>query len=501
MKVFIRTFFSLLFLLIPSLLAAQSFSWVQLLQLADNVSASLYVSDIALSESGGIYLSARGGETEFGDVTLSAGSFLAKFTSTGSIEWALSVPISMSDIAVDAKGKGLYGVGNWNGIVVTRYDLEGNHVWTTNVSRPDTIRARATSIDIDAEGNIYVTGMVEREAFVAKLDGSGNILWTRRFTSTGGDFIPVWAPTALTLDNKGNVYVTVDVNDLAAADMTIIKLDPSGETVWMRNKIGSVPTAIAYDGNDGLAVTMTFRGPGSIADSIWATEGQYPNTALARYNTDGDLVSLVPFFSSGTYTGVGIHSLAFTSNELFLIGWFGGDTMRIQGKEAVGNARIHSFIARFTNDLTLTTLDTLINEMTEPYDIIVKTEGDNIFLTGAMYAETTNLWGTPLPVHNHAIFVGKIENTLSVDERGAEASSESITLSPNPVLNTARLSTDYSHIDRIAIYSIDGRLIYQIEPQENTGSTEIDLTNLPPGTYQIVLDGDKGRTVRNMMKL
>jgi len=157
--------------------------------------------------------------------------------------------------------------GGVNDAFVAKLDSSGNLIWNTFLggSGGDT----PNPVAVDGSGNVYVAGgssatwgspvrafiggIGSQVAFAAKLDSNGNLIWNT-FLGSGND-----PGQGLTVDGSGNVYVSGQsretwgspirafsggVNDAFAA-----KLDSSGNLIWNTFLGGS-----ANDGGFGLSV-------------------------------------------------------------------------------------------------------------------------------------------------------------------------------------------------------------------------------------------------------
>jgi hypothetical protein len=116
----------------------------------------------------------------------------------------------------------LTGQGN-NNAFVAKYAADGSQVWVESVGSPGAnAGVVADWIAADPSGNTYVAGSFHgtvpfgpftltsvsnghQDAFVAKLDPSGNVTWVSQFgiSGTGGG-----TAYGVTVDGSGNVYAT-----------------------------------------------------------------------------------------------------------------------------------------------------------------------------------------------------------------------------------------------------------------------------------------------------
>ncbi|HYG52201.1 MAG TPA: SBBP repeat-containing protein [Flavobacteriales bacterium] len=151
---------------------------------------------------------------------------------------------------------------------------------------------RTTSLALDASGNVYSTGFFSgtadfdpgtgifnlvsagsQDAYISKLDASGNFVWAKRIGSTSSDM-----GLSIAVDPSGNVYTsgyfigTVDfdpgtgVTSLVSgggADGFILKLDAAGSFVSVKRFTGTGNEyiySIAADGSGNVYTTGIFDG-------------------------------------------------------------------------------------------------------------------------------------------------------------------------------------------------------------------------------------------------
>ncbi|GAB5556847.1 MAG: hypothetical protein SchgKO_10600 [Schleiferiaceae bacterium] len=159
-----------------------------------------------------------------------------------------------------------------NQVFIHKLNSLGNHEWVKTFD--GNFHNYGSDMDIDSEGNLYVTGNFTSttdfdpgpdsiphtsangiSVFVVKLDSVGEYIWSRSFGSAS--YID---PMGLCVDNAGSVYTIGDFSDTADFDpgpstineittaqfsAFIHKIDSSGNFIWHRTLGGnSFPTRI-----------------------------------------------------------------------------------------------------------------------------------------------------------------------------------------------------------------------------------------------------------------
>lgn len=235
-----------------------------------------YGVDVALDGGGNLFLLAKGfGTTDFGGGALtSAGLFdvyVAKLDSNGAHLWSKRFGSAMDDdgvalaadptggvvitgsfsAAVDFGGGALSTMGG-SDVFVAKYGPTGAHQWSKRYG--DAANQSAVDVDVDASGNVLVNGGFEGtvnfgsgamtavgtlDAFVAKLDATGNGLLSKRYGAVGSEI----AAYAIKAGVGGEVYVAGAITgpiDFGSgmlpagggADVFLLRLDSSLNVLW-----------------------------------------------------------------------------------------------------------------------------------------------------------------------------------------------------------------------------------------------------------------------------
>jgi len=153
-------------------------------------------------------------------------AFVAKYDASGKLLWTRQLGTSGDDdscgVAADAAGNvfisgetsgNLGGQPNAGGYdaFVAKYDASGKLLWTRQLGT--SARDVSFGVAADADGNVFISGETSgslggpkagnADAFVAKYDASGNLLWTRQLGTFAGD-----VSYGVAADAAGNVFIS-----------------------------------------------------------------------------------------------------------------------------------------------------------------------------------------------------------------------------------------------------------------------------------------------------
>ncbi len=177
---------------------------------------------------------------------------------------------------------------------------EVDTIWVKRYNGPANLNDYPSALILDDSGNIYVTGQsfsynTGYDYATLKYYSDGELAWVKRYNGTGNYDD---GATALALDKSGNLYVTgwsVGTGTFYNFDYTTIKYQPDGEITWVRRYPGPVEdhddaaTAITVDSSGNIFVTGHSWDLVTFDD--YATFKYYPDgeTAwLRRYNGPGN---------------------------------------------------------------------------------------------------------------------------------------------------------------------------------------------------------------------
>ncbi|MBL8015634.1 MAG: T9SS type A sorting domain-containing protein, partial [Ignavibacteria bacterium] len=121
----------------------------------------------------------------------------------------------------------------------------GDTVWSKIFNGSSNASDFAKKIRVDTLGNVYAAGYLDNtgsgtDIFVVKVSSAGVIQWTKTITGPGND---TDEPYGLEVDNAFNVYLACRTTVSGAnTDIMTVKLNPSGDTSWVRKFGGTANT-------------------------------------------------------------------------------------------------------------------------------------------------------------------------------------------------------------------------------------------------------------------
>lgn len=224
-------------------------------------------------------------------------------------------------------GPGVFNVtaNSSQDIFITKLDVNGNFVWAKTMGGIGKGSNAGVSIALDNLGNVYTTGyfsdttdfdpgagtfnltaLGEFDIFISKLDSSGNFLWARAIGNKTMN-----QPRNMFVD-KNNVYITgtftdtidfdpglgtTNLTSAGESDAFILKLDTSGNYIWVRSVGGVNPessTDIVADATGNIYTTGYFRGivdfnPDTSAVNNLTSSGLY-NVFILKLDSSGNYV-------------------------------------------------------------------------------------------------------------------------------------------------------------------------------------------------------------------
>lgn len=241
---------------------------------------------------------------------------------------------------------------------LTKLDANGSFLWTIHIGNSDVDECRAVATD--PNDHIYATGTftgtidfdpgpgtteftsgffgLYNDAFVLKVDGSGEFLWALHFggfatarghaIATDQDHVYVAGYFNGTIDFDPSEETLELTSTTTAPDIFLMKLTHDGELVWVRQMGGNSndqPEAIALAMNGDIVLTGGFGGSADFDPG----PDQYLLTGdddifVVRLNNDGQLLWARHFTGPGVDDAFGVAVDA--SSNVYTTGYFRATT-------------------------------------------------------------------------------------------------------------------------------------------------------------------------------
>jgi hypothetical protein len=218
--------------------------------------------------------------------------YVVKLDSLGNVQWTKTIGGSFADVAqsiirssdggyVVVGRTNSFGAGGWD-IYVVKIDGSGNVQWTKTIG--GSYDDGANSIIQSSDGGYVVAGWTESfgagyypDIYVVKLDSSGNVLWTKTIGGSGLDY--AWS---IIRSSDGGYVVAGHTSSFGASyyDIYVVKLDSSGNVIWSKT--------IGGTNEDNRAFSITQSSDGGYVVAGFTTSSGIPGEDIYVVKLDAN---------------------------------------------------------------------------------------------------------------------------------------------------------------------------------------------------------------------
>jgi PKD repeat protein len=290
---------------------------------------------------------------------------------------------------------------------LAKYNAAGVPLWARGSNEIST--AIAYGVTTDANNNVFITGLFSSaqvafgadtltrignngtySTFTVKYDSSGNVLWAK--SGGGAQHCVGYAASA---DPFGNCFVTGyfyqdpvtfgsnTISTAGAEDVFLVKYDPLGNVVWLRDAGGSHADygySVKADANGNVYLGGIFDYPSANFGNITlTTSNQSGSPFLAKYDSSGNAIWAKDGIGSGAVNGIATDP----SGNAIVTGWFGSDSL-ILGSHLLINTLpgyVEFFIAKYDTSGNVLWAKSSNGE-TKGYNIMCDANGNAYASTG-----------------------------------------------------------------------------------------------------------------------
>ncbi len=474
--------------------------------------------------------------------------YISKLNADATLGWAKQISSDGNDygngIAVDQTTGDVYVTGWFHGptdfdpgvdsfivnapandaVFVLKLDAAGDFVWVKTLEGTGSY---GYTVVLDAAGNVFICGEFDgtvdfdpgagtqnattsgnSDAFILKLDASGNHLMDVQFGGTGYDEI-----FGMALDGTGNIFITggfdgtIDLDPGTGTtsytadgyDIYVSKFDNVGNLVWGQHMGGTGSesgNSIGVDGAGNVYVTGKFTGtvdfdPGSGGTSY--TADGFSDAFLTRLDANGSLIWATKVGGPGLDEGT-----ALTIDALGSIVWTGGFQDTVDFEIGGGVTNLYNelgtdiFVAKYNPNLSFGWAKNMGGNGTDWGYAIALDGNDNVCLTGQFTdqcdfdpnvgtANLTSLGENDIYVTKLSLPAVSQDNALSVAD---------FSVYPNPTSGVLRINATKASL--LSIVNAMGQEMGRIHAD---AQASVDVSNFDAGIY-FVVDMETGKALK-----
>jgi hypothetical protein len=269
-------------------------------------------------------------------------------------------------------GNGIKITKEKDGMFVAKYSNNGQLLW---VKSPDG-RGEAQGVATDAVGNVFIGGFFigkaifdditiqsftekRGDAFVAKYNSSGKVLWAKSFGGEDGEI------ASCETDRYGNVYLaglyfskvintqTDTLRNNGLINHFIVKFDKNGKLLWAKSAGGNngdrpatVTREFYIDDKGNALCTGSNWSEFNFAGKIIKTVSGSEDVLLLKYDKDGKELWGVDWGGSGRNAGRGVTTDK--NGNIFLTGSFEEKQFKVADHTLINQGDSDIFIIKLT---------------------------------------------------------------------------------------------------------------------------------------------------------
>ncbi len=362
----------------------------------------------------------------------------ARFGSTADDENTrdMAVDAAGNTVVVGAAAAGLPllfgGPGNTNVLsviannnYVAKYNAAGNPVWHVSVNAA----ANPRRVAMDPVGNVYVLGLRNgpgsiqgvqipqlgaTDAFVAKLDANGVLVWLKSFGSAADDYADVKTGNftgasigGIAVSPAGSLFVsfsiggtmtlnTVGTNTIAvpvtgSQSTVVLKLDQAGNFLGVTTVGGpnsALPRDLKVDADENVILLGAADGDVTLGGTTVTNRGNV-DAFLAKFTGDLQPVFLRGYGSTGVDHVLGLAVDRF--RRIYVTGAFGGGSLVIGGVTVANQGGLDGYLARFDRNGQFLSVQPISGAGDQLGHQIAIDAGGFVFLNGRFDSATVSL--------------------------------------------------------------------------------------------------------------
>ncbi len=253
-------------------------------------------------------------------------------------------------------------------IYIVKYDINGNVIWAKNAGNVGNDFGNAITVGTD--GSIYITGYYSStitfgtntltavgssDVFILKMDSSGNVIWVKSAGGVGPE-----EASGICVDNSNNVFIsgnyrnntmyfeTYPLVNKGYSDIFIARYDSNGNVIWAKDVGG-------YSDDNSTSVTIDATGNSYLSINYYSqlvtsnsdtVANNNSSMAIIKFNINGNII----WSKTSGYYNSGWLACAKTdqTGNIYLVGYFVGNHV-VFGADTIQNTNTNAniFIVKY----------------------------------------------------------------------------------------------------------------------------------------------------------
>ncbi|MEM6397848.1 MAG: ELWxxDGT repeat protein [Bacteroidota bacterium] len=471
-------------------------------------------------------------------------TFLASFDSGGDFRWGKEIGGGSfprkGDITIDSENNvicaGTYFVrGVLDDVLLSnsntryylaKYDSEGELLWYKQGDIGPTQNADVNSVETDALGNIYVAGTYtegvahlgpnqisdnsDPAIFIAQYDKDGNEVWLNHLPET----TPGRLSYVRTIQvRNGRIYATVtdgDYNWESSCNFSdwyarVFALNQDGDIIDEKLFVSSDLTFVTdakFSKDDHLHIVGTFRGDFDIDGTVLSAECGNSTGFMIKLDDQLNVLDAFEIETPDTY----LQDIEFGDNSTYyLSGLQTLDDVPDSDFRVMNTTRDKVFVKKYDKFNRLVDERYFSKYHGDSFDsnpLMALDSDENIILSDIFRSQFDTFAVNRSFSSKIAIIKFSLDGEASYPEDGRLEES-SVELFPNPARSFMTLTSedeDFSNAD-FEVYDAIGRFILTPRVSYNIGVTQLDVSELPPGTYMLRISTESEQFSKKFLKV
>lgn len=354
------------------------------------------------------------------------------------------------------------------------------------------------------------------DAFIVKLTNDGEFTWVKTFDGEVGKILKI---TSMDLDTEDNIYVsgryqgTIDLNpdpihtnietSLGSYDTYLAKYTAAGDYVWGLSYGGSgadIPEKVIVNNGNvyvGGSFSETVDLDPSTGTNIFTAAGQ--QAYLSKFDTNGEYQSSFVIDDSTANQNMIRDIVSDDKGNIYVSGLF--QNMTINGTTySTPHTNADAFFLKLDDKMMFSSIYLVQGPGQQSAPYITQLNDQKFVITGsskqkADYDYTSNT-SAEIPSNAQSYtYITKFDfekTNLSTDDI---VQSNEFTIYPNPVVDIAQIDSKQP-IKIISIYTIDGK---RVMTQEKSSMNQINMSILPKGLYILQATDKNGKNYQEKL--